>query len=67
MFAVGDECAKQKRGVWERARCANGPQKVRSTGDDTYYMAEHLAEMVYGEKEHSDWFPQRSEFYYTNR
>ena len=28
-----------------------------------YYMAE----LVQGEKEHSDWFPERSEFCYTDR
>ena len=28
-----------------------------------YYMAE----LVHGEKEHSDWFPKQSEFYFTDR
>ena len=26
-----------------------------------------MAELVQGEKEHSDWFPERSEFCYTDR
>ena len=30
-----------------------------------YYMAD-LAELIQGEKEHSDWFPERSQFCYTD-
>ena len=26
-----------------------------------------MAELVQGEKEHSDWFPERSKFCYTDR
>ena len=34
-------------------------------GDSTEFY--YMAELVHGETEHSDWFPERSEFCYTNR
>ena len=30
------------------------------------HMIYYMAELVQGEKEHSDWFPERSEFCYTD-
>ena len=32
-----------------------------------YYYYYYMAELVQGEKKHSDWFPERSEFCYTDR
>ena len=34
---------------------------------ENYTKIYYMAELVQGEKEHSDWFPERSEFCYTDR
>ena len=33
----------------------------------TAILFHYMAELVHGEKEHSDWFPKRSVFCYTDR